>query len=585
MVYDQWGIAHGYHDVEGVWHATPTDTREQLRTLLGEAPATDPLWFVDEGTTHALLSRCRLVLEDTSERGGVDALPADLPIGFHRLDPVDGGASTTLVVTPRSCPAPPTGWGVAAQVYSLWRHDAWGIGDLRDVSELGQHIAARGGTAVLLSPLHAPAPTQPQQSSPYYPSSRRWLNPLLIPMPGDRPGGLTNEPGAYIERDRVWGAKRQSLSQRFSREGGDGRWRSWARAQGADLWRYATWNALADRHGAQWTHWPEHLRHPDSPAVADLPLHDHEFATACEFHAWLQWVARNELRHTIAAAGLALISDLAVGSSPDGADAWMYQDLMALGVRIGAPPDPFNAAGQDWGLPPFIPSRLRAAHYAPFIAMLRSACEGMGGVRIDHVMGLFRQFWVPEGGSAADGAYVQMPADEMLALIRLEATRAGTFVVGEDLGTVQDGVREAMASGGILGTKVWWFDPSPTQWATTNLATVTTHDLPTVSGVWTGTDGDDEMGALLRAAVDGSSDATGAAVAVHAQVAASSCVLMLASMDDLAGCVERPNRPGTVSPENWSLRMPSSTEHILDDEPGRSILKAIVSCRNGFQHG
>jgi len=574
-VYDEWGIAHGYHDVEGVWHDTPAATREQLRALLADAPASDPLWFVDEGSSHGLLGRCRLTLEDGSDWGEVDHLPANVPVGYHGLAPLDGGPATRLVVAPRRCPAPPPGWGVAAQVYSLWRHDGWGIGDLRDVAELGQHVAARGGVAMLLSPLHAPAPTQPQESSPYYPSSRRWLNPLLIPMPGERPGALANDPGALIDRDRVWAAKRHALSQRFTDEAAGHEWRSWARAQGSDLWRFATWNALADRYGAQWTEWPQQFRHPDSPAVADLPLHDHAFATTCEFHSWLQWLARTEVRHATAAAGLALISDLAVGNSPDGADAWMYQDLMALGVRIGAPPDPFNAAGQDWGLPPFVPSRLRAAHYAPFIAMLRAACEGMGGVRIDHVMGLFRQFWVPAGGGPADGAYVQMPAEELLAIIRLEATRAGTFVVGEDLGTVQHGVREAMADGGILGTKVWWFDPQPQHWPPGNLATVTTHDLPTIAGVWAGTDGSDEMRSLLRAAVGEAHDANVAAAVLHAQVAASQCVLALAAFDDLAGAAERPNRPGTVGGANWSLRMPGASDRILTDEPGRSLIRAI----------
>ncbi|MDO8389961.1 MAG: 4-alpha-glucanotransferase [Actinomycetota bacterium] len=582
-MYDEWGIAHGYHDVNGQWHDTPPVTRDQLRALLADAPAADPLWFVDEGSSHAMWGRCRLTLEDGSDRGEVDHLPGDVPIGYHVLTPLDGGPATKLVVAPRRCPAPPRGWGVAAQVYSLWRHDGWGIGDLRDVAELGQHIAARGAVAVLLSPLHAPAPTHPQESSPYYPSSRRWLNPLLIPIAGERPGGLTNAPGTLIDRDGVWSAKRSFLAQRFAAEGGGGQWRSWARAQGPDLWRFATWNALADRHGAQWAQWPEHLRHPDSPAVGDLPLHDHSFANACEFHAWLQWLARAEVRHATAAAGVALISDLAVGNSPDGADAWIYQDLIARGVRIGAPPDPFNADGQDWGLPPFVPSRLRAAHYAPFIAMLRAACEGMGGVRIDHVMGLFRQFWVPDGGSPADGAYVQMPAQELLAIIRLEATRAGTFVVGEDLGTVQPGVREAMRDGGMLGTKVWWFDPSPAEWPEGNLATVTTHDLPTVAGVCAGTDGNDEMRALLTAAVGTAADAVTAAVALHAQVTASDCVLTLAAFDDLAGCTERPNRPGTVDRANWSLRMPGATEQILTNQPGREIVDALASRTNRAQ--
>lgn len=580
-VYDEWGIARGYHDVEGRWHDTPAATHEQLRALLADAPAGDPLWFVEHGTGHALMGRCRLTLEDGGDFGDLDALPPTVPNGYHRLAPLDGGPVTTLVVAPPRCPPPRRGWGVAAQVYSLWRGDGWGIGDLRDVEELGQRVATLGGVAVLLSPLHAPAPTMPQEPSPYYPSSRRWLNPLLIPMPGDAPGGLSNEPGALIDRDRVWAVKRQTLSARFGREAADPVWRSWARAEGQDLWRFATWCALADRHGANWQAWPAELRHPDSSAVADLPLHDHEFARACEFHAWLQWLTRQELRRTVDGAGLALIADLAVGNSPDGADAWLHQDLMALGVRIGAPPDPFNPAGQDWGLPPFVPSRLRAAGYAPFIAMVRAACDGMGGLRIDHVMGLFRQFWVPADGGPADGAYVQMPAEELLAIVRLEASRAGAFIVGEDLGTVQAGVREAMADGGILGTKVWWFDPHPHEWAAENLATVTTHDLPTVAGVWAGTDGSAEMHADLLAATAGAADADAASVALHAQVMAAPCVLTLAAVDDLAGCVERPNLPGTVGGANWRRRMPTSTPALLENEPGRSIVAALQSAAGG----
>ena len=182
-------------------------------------------------------------------------------------------------------------------------------------------------------------------------------------------------------------------------------WRGWARSQGSNLWRFASWCALADRHGHNWREWPSEYRHPDSPAVADLPLHDQEFADRCEFHAWLQWMAHTAVQRTAASAGVRLIGDLAVGCRPDGADGWLYQDLMALGMGIGAPPDPFNEAGQDWGLPPIVPWRLRAARYAPFIGMVRAALQGMGGLRIDHVMGLFRQFWVPAGGGHSGGGH------------------------------------------------------------------------------------------------------------------------------------------------------------------------------------
>jgi 4-alpha-glucanotransferase len=573
------GIADGYHDVYGNWHDTPAATRDLLREVMGEPQPADPLWFVDEGDTSTLQGRCRLVLGDGTDRGEVDALPPDVPIGYHTLQPLDSGPPTRLVVAPRTCPPAPYGWGVAAQVYSLWRRDSWGIGDLADVEALGQQVAAAGGVAVLLSPLHAPAPTIPQEPSPYYPSSRRWLNPLHLSMNGPRPEALLNEPGAMIDRDRVWAAKRSALSQRFQTEASGTAWRGWARAQGHELWRFCTFAALADRHGPVWREWPESLRHPDSPDVADLPIHDHQFATACEFHAWLQYLAHQELARTADAAGVALIGDLAVGCSSDGADAWLHQDLMALGIAIGAPPDPFNMAGQDWGLPPFVPWRLRAAHYAPFIAMVRAACRHMGGLRIDHVMGLFRQFWVPAGGSPADGAYVHLPSHELLAIIRLEATLADAFVVGEDLGTVEPYVREALRGGGILGTKVWWFDQACEQWPDANLATVTTHDLPTANGVWFGADGSQEMYDALHAL--GAADAKEAVAEVHHLVAASRAQLVLATTDDLAGMVERPNHPGTTNDEqpNWCRRLPVAVEQLVAADPGAAIVATLAQLR------
>jgi 4-alpha-glucanotransferase len=579
VVDDQYGISAGYHDVNGQWHDTPQDTREYLQRLMGEPVAAAPLWFVAEGDTPHLDGHCRIVLEDGVVAGEVDALPPDLPIGYHQLEPLDGGPVTRLIVAPRQCPPSPYGWGVAAQVYSLWRPEAWGIGDLADVELLGQTVGAAGGCAVLLSPLHAPAPSMPQETSPYFPSSRRWLNPLLIPIRESAPTGLPNEPGGLIDRDRVWAAKRQALATRFQQESALTDWRGWARAQGNELWRFCTWNALADRHGPSWQTWPDELRHPDSPAVLDLPIHDHEFAAACEFHAWLQWLADQELQRASSGAGVSLIGDLAVGCGTDGADAWLHQDLMALGAAIGAPPDPFNMAGQNWGLPPFVPWRLREQHYAPFIAMVRSACRHMGGLRIDHVMGLFRQYWIPVGGSPADGAYVRLPAHELLAIIRLEATRAGAFVVGEDLGTVEPEVHDALRDSGVLGTKVWWFDQGCAHWPAANLATVTTHDLPTVAGVWYGADGSPEMGHALHEL--GAASAHEAAMEVHHLVGESPARLVLATSDDLVGMIERPNHPGTMADEqpNWCRRLSVPTGSVLLAEPGAEVVAELQRLR------
>ncbi|MEQ1701819.1 MAG: 4-alpha-glucanotransferase [Ilumatobacteraceae bacterium] len=580
-VYDEWGIAHGYHDVDGNWHDTPPATREHLRAAMGEPPSSSPLWFVDAGSSHSLQGRCRLTLEDGSDWGDVDWLSPEVPLGYHRLAPLDGGPVTRLIVAPARCLPAPRGWGVAAQVYSLWGADDWGIGDLRNVVELGQAVGSLGGTAMLLSPLHSPAPTFPQEDSPYYPSSRRWLNPLLIPV--DAPSPVPNEAGALIDRNAVWAAKRAALADQFVLADAAGEWRAWAEAQGDDLWRFCTWNALAERLGPRWQEWPPEFRRPGSDGIGQLLAGDPQLRATRDFHAWLQWRAMQSVASAATAAGVGLIGDLAVGCSPDGADAWLHQDLMALDVRIGAPPDPFNAAGQEWGLPPFVPARLRAAGYAPFIGMVRAACRDMAGLRIDHVMGLFRQFWIPAGGSPADGAYVQLPSADLLAIIRLEAARAGVFVVGEDLGTVEPEVHHALRSSGILGTKVWWFDPHPADWPEENLATVTTHDLPTVAGVWAATDGTPEMVAMLRAATahDGveATDAAAAAIDLHTQVAASPAVLCLAAVDDLAGCVERPNHPGTLADEqpNWRRRLPVAAEGLVAAAPGSAIVQAIMA--------
>ena len=577
-VYDEWGIADGYFEVNGTWHDTPGATREYLRAQIGDTPTPQPMWFIDGGSTHHLRDRCHLTLEDGRDFGEVDSVPADMPTGYHRLAPLDGGPVTTLVSAPAECLEAPAGWGVAAQVYSLWRDDGWGIGDLRDVEELGQQVAARGGSSLLLSPLHAPAPTLPQEASPYYPSSRRWLNPLLIPLDGTSPVG--NEAGGLVDRSRIWPARRQALMERFERSADGHEWRAWADAQGEELWGFCTWNALAERLGPRWGEWPAEFRHPRSPDVCDLPANDLQFATTRDFHAWLQWLATRSLDRTARGAGVGLIGDMAVGCSPDGADTWMHQELMALGVRIGAPPDPFNAAGQEWGLPPFIPSRLRAAQYRPFVGMVRAACQSMAGLRIDHVMGLFRQFWIPEGGAPADGTYVRLPATDLLAIIRLEATRAGTFVVGEDLGTVEPVVHDALRSSRIMGTKVWWFDNNPSAWPERNLATVTTHDLPTVLGVWNHTDGNEEMATALREAVSGTT-AEAASVEVHRQVAASPARLCLIALDDLAGRDERPNHPGTMGDEhpNWCRRMPADASSILSGFPGAEIVAAVAAAR------
>lgn len=565
LVLDEYGIADGYLGTDDEWHESLPEVREHLRALLGPLAEPGPSWFVEHGTHHHLWGPCRLLLEDGRDLGVVHELTGDVPLGYHTLQPVDGGPETWLVVHPARCPEAPVAWGIAVQVASLQRPDGWGIGDLGDVTDLGNELAAVGGGLILLSPLHAPGPVVPLEDSPYYPSSRRWWSPLLtVPSPDTPQPPAT--PDGLVDRNAAWRTRRQWLGGRFDREHDDPQWRAWARAQGPSLWRYATWNALADEFGVQWRQWPEQYRHPDSPALQDRPLHDPDFARRCEFHAFVQWVVAGQLDATAARAGVGLIGDLAIGCSSDGADAWADQDVLALGVSIGAPPDSFNTAGQSWGLPPYRADRLKAARYRPFIEMLRAAMHGMAGLRMDHVMGLFRQWWIPDGRPPTDGAYVQMPSDELLAILCLEAHRAGCFVVGEDLGTVAPEVTAALAKWGILGTTVWWFDPEFDEWRTEALATITTHDLPTVLGVAAHTDGDEAMQDQLDEFL-ADTGTRGEAVVdeLHRRLLASPAKVRLLSADDLAGQLERPNYPGTTGEThpNWRRRLPVTVDRLV----------------------
>ena len=548
---DEWGITEGYHDVAGTWHPIDPGVCDRIRASMGAPRPGPPLWFVEHGTSHQLWNECELVVEDGTSWGLRHDLPTDVPIGYHDLRPLDGSPTTRLIVHPASCPELPIGWGVAAQVYALWSDRSWGIGDLRDLHDLSERVIGAGGVAVLMSPLHQPAPSFPQEPSPYYPSTRRGWNPLLIGIDAPVPDRLRCSPDTLIDRDDVWIAKRSLLESEFD-TADDG---------SIEPTAVSRWNAHCDTLQDDWRTWPT------DPATVALLEDDPEWQQRARFHEWLQQRVGAQL-DAVAATGIRLIGDLAVGFSPNGADAHEFRDLIALDMRIGAPPDKFNTAGQEWGIPPFVPWRLRAACYEPFIQTVRAALRGVHALRMDHVMGLFRQYWVPTGGSPRDGAYVRFPAAELLAIICIEATRAGAFVVGEDLGTVEAEVREMLAARNIAGTKVLWFEEDPpSEWAEGALATVTTHDLPTVAGVWlrgeTGDAADDEMRARLVAVAPTARNAAEAAAAANAVLLAGSSRLRLVTTDDLAGAVEQPNQPGLSDHPNWKIRLPLPVDKLL----------------------
>ncbi len=546
---DEYGVTDGYFDVEGGWHPTPAEVREVLREAIGVPQPGRPMWFVEHGSAGRLDTPSHLVLDDGRDLGVVDRIPPDAPIGYHDLRPLDGSQPTRVVVHPARCPDPPAGWGVAVQLYSLASAGTQGIGDLADLTALARWVRAVGGRTVLLSPLHAAAPAGRQQDSPYYPASRRWRNPLHLRVDGLEPWRTP-----LIDRNEVWARKRPALAAVFAGRdvAEDVAWRAWADEQGESLGQWARWCAEVEGDQVRETR---------------------------EFHAWLQWRIDRQLAEVRAAVPeVALIGDLAIGFDSSGADGAAFADVIAHGCRIGAPPDAFNPAGQDWGLPPMSPWRLRAARYEPFIQTVRGALRGLDGLRIDHVMGLFRQYWIPPGRGPAEGAYVRFRAEELLAIIALEATRAGAFVVGEDLGTVEEQVRPMLRRFGVLGTTVAWFDERPpSAYPVESLATLTTHDLPTTGGLWRRMDGDAELQQRLRTLVGDPPPSGLAEVVVRAYgaLAAAPSVIKLATMEDLCLAELRPNVPGTtVERPNWRLPLPLTVEEIE-----RSPVAARVAAR------
>ncbi|MEP7105466.1 MAG: 4-alpha-glucanotransferase, partial [Chloroflexota bacterium] len=521
-----------------------------------------------------------LVTEDGAVIRLAGTLPPDLPAGYHRLRGQKGGGERRLIVSPGTAHLPPglRGFGFAVQLYSLLSRGSTGIGDLADLRELGRWARSDLGAAfLLLNPLHAALPGLPQEASPYFPSSRRFLNPLylrLAEVPGveglrDNERAALNA-GELIDRDRVYEVKMRALEAAWERARGRavGAMRRF-RLERPGLHEYAVFCALAEVHGRPWRQWPEALRHPASAAVARFAR---QRAVRVRFHEWLQLELDRQLR--AAGQSAALVNDLAVGVHPDGADAWAWQDELAEGVSVGAPPDPFNAAGQDWGLPPFDPWRLRAAGYEPFVQTLRAAFRHAAGIRVDHVMGLFRLYWIPVGGGSAAGAYIRYPASDLLDILALESALAGAYVVGEDLGTVEDAVRDELRRRQVLSYKLLWFERDPpAAFPEAALAALTTHDLPTLFGVWGGGDPMPDVRARLQGLPGAEADVL---VAAYRSLATGPSRLLAATLEDITGTERRPNQPGTTDEHpNWSRRLPLSLEELVRDPRPRRVAQAL----------
>lgn len=601
----KWGVLTSYEDALGHMRDAPPDTVEAILASMGansegpEGRFDGPIVLV-QGDTTTLEGEWHITTEDGGARVGTRCIPRDLPLGYHRLTTEAGERS--LIITPNVAKDfdDVRSWGWAAQLYALRSKASWGIGDLGDLCEFGR-LAKRGGADfVLVNPLHASIPSDSQQSSPYYPSSREFRNPLYIDIahvPGANSlenrllnAGRMMNGDRKIDRDAIFKLKMEALSELWQRFSPDDRlFSAYRNQQGDALRRYATYCVLHENYGTLWKEWPESLRHPESHAVTRFAESHNDRVL---FHEWLQWLLDVQLAR--AGREIDLINDLAIGVDPAGADAWLWQDAFALNMRVGAPPDEFVKSGQDWGLPPFDPWKLRKVNYEPFIRTIRANLAHAGGLRIDHVMGLFRLYWIPDGASAKDGTYVQYPYGDLLGILCLESVRSGAYVVGEDLGTVERYMREELAMRNIASYRLLWFEEDPpSEFPKKSMAAITTHDLPTVVGMWSGSDLEQQRKLGQEPNVE-STEAIKARVAevgnidhdaqpdvavdgCHELLADASSALVSVTLEDALRLSERPNYPGTTFEwPNWSLALPVALED-LGDHPGFVTTQRIMS--------
>jgi 4-alpha-glucanotransferase len=485
---------------------------------------------------------------------------------------------------------PDRAWGWALQLYAVRSKDSWGIGDMADLRRLARWSRGQGASVILLNPLGAQSPVHPYQASPYYSSSRRFRNTIYIRIEDVdgaeqcaaelaplRAAAHKLNQQRLIDYDEVFGLKTKALEAVFRAVPQPRGLAAWASGKGRSLRDFATYNALAEAHGAAWRDWPRQLRHPGDEGVeAARAKHSERVA----FHVWQQFHLDRQMAR--AAREIELITDVPVGFASDSFDAWRWQDLLAPGMRVGAPPDEFFRDGQDWGLPPFDPWKLRRAHYEPFVEAVRSAAVHAAGIRLDHVMSLFRLFWIPDGSGAAGGAYVRYPAADMLALLAAESRRAGAFVIGEDLGLVEPAVRRRLRAKGSLSYRLLWFEgPTPEEWPKNAVAAIGTHDLPTLAGIWKLTEPDLRQHRLRQRLLDvtHAPDATepiDVAATAYAALAASRSRIVLVSLEDALSVEERPNVPGTTTEwPNWRLALPHTLDEIEGAEGTRRIVEVM----------
>ena len=577
-------------------------------------------------------------------------VPHWLPLGWHRLvATVEGGhvESATLIIVPNTLSLPLLEssrrvWGVNAQLYSTRSASSWGIGDAADLADLAAVCADKGADFLLINPVHASQPVSPLETSPYLPVSRRWLNPIYIrPESIEEYASLPQASRVTIEqladetrqfatredlidRDRSWEAKRKALEIIFDAP------RSYHRQSqldrfiergGSELSNYALWCALVEREGT--IELPEDLARSSAPRVE---LERLELADRVDFYQWCQWIAAEQLEHAQRVARevgmeIGIMADLAVGVHPYGSEKWSRPELFASGMSVGAPPDVYSQQGQNWSQPPWSPRSLAESGYLPLRDMVRAALANAGAVRIDHILGMFRLWWIPDGRAATEGTYVYYDHEAMMGVILLEAQRAGAVVIGEDLGVVEPWVRDYLRERGVLGTSVVWFEKEgggwplrPEHYRDRALAAVNIHDLPPTLGYIRGiqTTLRSELGLLtddietVRAGdrleleqmrqrlheygcIDGAEPSEREIVeGLYRYVAKTPSKLVVASLVDAVGDVRPQNMPGTGADQypNWCVPLCDSDgdEVAIEDLPTDERLTSLFALLRGTVH-
>jgi 4-alpha-glucanotransferase len=645
---------------------------ERVVVSLAE-PQREPLrWELELEEESGRVDRAAGVEEDGAGYTLTLLLPSPPPLGYHTLrlamdvttrEPV--AAQQTLIVVPRSCVratellAGRKAWGLIANLYTVRSDRNWGVGDFTDLGDLLEWAGDLGADFVGVNPLHA-LHNRGMDVSPYSPVSRLFRNPLYLDVeqvpelrdaPQVRAQLASSEMRRQLEQlrstnqvdyERVIALKLAMLGElhRVFMEASDPERRRayerWRAVREPELTDYATYMALAGGEapssrfpvpsegsqgtgnrepgtplGPDWRQWPAEFRTTRSPAVRDF---QRTHASLVDFHRWLQFETDRQLGDAATRAResglqIGLYQDLAIGTSPAGSDTWSFPDLFVHGACIGAPPDPYSATGQNWGLPPIDPRRLKEDGYRYFIRLVRAAFRHAGALRIDHVMGLFRAFWVPDGHSGTDGAYVRYPSDDLLGILALESVRNNALVVGEDLGTVPSDVPPALAKWGVLSSKVLYFERGDggsftpaDRYAAEALATANTHDMATLAGFWEGIDvqlradvgllkpsdvrtareerGRDKrelLRALSRAGVlprrvnpdshDPQISVAELRGAVHDFLGLTPSVLVGVALDDVAGEVEPVNVPGVGQEQHpsWTRRMGKTLARLRED--------------------